>query len=93
MKLFKDLGFIIIGSLLYALALTMLAMPNKLAEGGVPGASIILHYAFDWSAGITNFILTAAVIGDRLSLFTQTNNGIDVTYCAAHILVHLSYGK
>lgn len=62
MKLTRDVGLITIGSLLYALALTMLAMPNKLAEGGVPGASIILHYAFDWSVGVTNFILTAAIM-------------------------------
>src|SRR5699024_4031056 len=40
----------------------MLAMPNKLAEGGVPAPSIILHYAFDWSVGVTNFILTAAIM-------------------------------
>lgn len=62
MRTFKDLLLIIFGSLIYALALTGLAMPNNLAEGGVAGASIILHYALDWSVGITNFVLTAIIL-------------------------------
>lgn len=62
MKHFKDLLLIIFGSLIYALALTTLAIPNNLAEGGVAGASIILHYALDWSVGLTNLVLTAIII-------------------------------
>jgi len=53
---------IILGSLCYALALTILAIPNNLTEGGVPGAAIILHYAFDWSPGIVTFILTSVIM-------------------------------
>ncbi|WP_130860586.1 YitT family protein [Gracilibacillus phocaeensis] len=60
-KFIKDLVMVIIGCLVYALALTLLAIPNQLAEGGVPGASLILHYAFGWSPGIVTFILTAIV--------------------------------
>src|SRR5699024_3727237 len=63
MKTFpKDFLMITIGSLCYALALTMLAIPNHLTEGGVPGAAIILHYAFDWSPGIVTFILTSVIM-------------------------------
>lgn len=58
----KDLSMIILGSLCYALALTILAIPNNLTEGGVPGAAIILHYAFDWSPGIVTFILTSVIM-------------------------------
>lgn len=58
----KDLLMITIGSLCYALALTLLAIPNHLTEGGVPGAAIILHYAFDWSPGIVTFILTSVIM-------------------------------
>lgn len=61
-SLIKDIIFITIGSLLYALALTFLVIPNHLAEGGIPGASIILHYAFGWSPGIVNFILTSVIL-------------------------------
>ncbi len=62
MRTFKDLTLISLGSLIYALALTGLAMPNNLAEGGVAGAAIILYYALDWSVGLTNFILTSIIL-------------------------------
>src|SRR5690625_2636784 len=58
----KDLCMITLGSLSYALALTLLAVPNNLNEGGVRGAAIILHYAFDWSPGIVTFILTSVIM-------------------------------
>lgn len=61
-KLLIDLIFIIVGTLLYALALTFLAIPNNLADGGVPGLALILYYALDWSPGMVNFILSAAII-------------------------------
>lgn len=61
-RFFTDLFFIIAGCLSYALALTLLAIPNDLAEGGVPGAAVIAHYAFDWSPGIVTFILTSAIM-------------------------------
>lgn len=58
----KDILMIAIGSLCYALALTVLAIPNNLTEGGVPGAAILLYYAFDWSPGIVTFILTSIIM-------------------------------
>ncbi len=61
-SLTKDVLMITIGSLCYALALTILAIPNNLTEGGVPEAAIILHYAFDWSPGIVTFILTSIIM-------------------------------
>lgn len=63
MKLFiEDLSMIVLGSVCYALALTLLAIPSELTEGGVPGAAIILHYAFDWSPGIVTLVLTTVVM-------------------------------
>ena len=61
-KMVRDLFFIVIGCLSYALALTTLAMPNELTEGGVPGAALILYYAFGWSPSITTFILTSSIM-------------------------------
>lgn len=61
-KWIKDLLLIIVGSLLYALSLTFLLIPNNLADGGLAGASIILHYVFGWSTGVVNFILSFVVI-------------------------------
>nr|WP_156645441.1 YitT family protein [Lentibacillus sp. JNUCC-1] len=53
---------IVVGSFIYALALTVLAIPNQLAEGGVSGASMIIHYAFGWSVGLTNFVITSVIM-------------------------------
>lgn len=61
-RLLIDLVFITAGTLLYALALTFLAIPNNLADGGVPGLAIILFYAFDWSPGMVNFILAGVIV-------------------------------
>lgn len=60
--LFRDISMITIGALCYALALTVLAIPNDLTEGGVPGAAILLYYAFGWSPGIVTFILTSVIL-------------------------------
>lgn len=59
---FRDLSMVVIGCLSYALALTILAIPNNLAEGGVPGAAVILHFAFDVSPGIVTFVLTTIIM-------------------------------
>ncbi len=62
LKFSKDLLMITAGSLLYALAINLLLIPNNFADGGIAGASIILHYVFDWSPGIINFVLSAIII-------------------------------
>ncbi|GGK05098.1 membrane protein [Lentibacillus kapialis] len=61
-KLVIDLTMIVAGTMLYALALTFLAIPNNLADGGLPGLSIILYYAFGWSPGIVNFVLASIIL-------------------------------
>lgn len=61
-KFIKDLAMITVGSLLYALALNFLIIPSNLADGGLTGASVILHYVFGWSPGIVNFILASSAI-------------------------------
>ena len=45
--LLRDISMVTIGSLFYALALTILAIPNDLADGGIAGLAIILFYAFN----------------------------------------------
>src|SRR5699024_12309953 len=80
LKLARDILMITVGSLMYALAVTFLAIPNDLADGGIEGLSIILYYAFNWSPGILKFLFKAVIlaIGYRsllhralgLSLFT-----------------------
>ncbi|AIF44385.1 YitT family protein [Virgibacillus sp. SK37] len=61
-NIFRDIIFITLGALAYALSVTFLIIPNNLGDGGLTGISVILHYAFGWSPGIVNFILATIVI-------------------------------
>ncbi|WP_243290752.1 YitT family protein [Bacillus sp. FJAT-47783] len=54
--------FIIVGSLIFALGINYFAIPNKLSEGGVIGITVVLHYLFDWSPGLVNFILNGILM-------------------------------
>src|SRR5690625_6239807 len=60
--LVRYISMVTIGALCYSLALTILAIPNDLTEGGVPGAAVLLYYAFGWSPGIVTFILTSVIL-------------------------------
>ncbi|MNH93927.1 hypothetical protein D3C73_465370 [compost metagenome] len=57
-----DLLFIIIGSLMFALAVNLFVIPNQLGEGGVTGITIILYYLFQWSPGLVNLILNSFLL-------------------------------
>lgn len=57
----KDYIFMILGTLLFALSVTLFAMPNALAEGGIPGASLLLYYGFGLSPAIMTFILNTII--------------------------------
>ncbi|MGA9289185.1 MAG: YitT family protein [Anaerobacillus sp.] len=58
----KEITLIIIGSLFFALGVNLFAIPNELGEGGVTGISMILYYLWDWSPGITNFVMNAVLL-------------------------------
>ena len=58
----KEITLIIIGSLFFALGVNLFAIPNELGEGGVTGISMTLYYVFDWSPGITNFVMNGVLL-------------------------------
>ncbi|RDZ18345.1 hypothetical protein C3744_05600 [Priestia megaterium] len=58
----KEIILIIVGSLIFALAINYFAIPNELAEGGVTGVTMITYYVLGWSPGITNFILNGLLV-------------------------------
>src|SRR5699024_3991614 len=60
--LVRDISMVTLGALCYSLALTILAIPYDLTEGGVPGAAVLLYYAFGWSTGIVTFIFTSVIL-------------------------------
>lgn len=68
-----DIVLIIVGAFFFALAVNLFAIPNDLGEGGVTGITLILYYLFEWSPGITNFVLNGIllIIGYRFWIKKQ----------------------
>lgn len=57
----KDYIFMILGTFLFAVSVTLFAMPNALAEGGIPGASLLLYYGFGFSPALMTFLLNTVI--------------------------------
>jgi len=67
-QLLKHLVGIIIGATIVSVSINTLIIPNKIADGGVTGISIVLHYLFDWSVSWTILLLNLPlfIVGLRL---------------------------
>lgn len=61
-KRIMDIFTIMVGALLFALAVNLFVIPNELGEGGVTGITIILYYLFQWSPGLANLIINAVLL-------------------------------
>ncbi|MFZ4453852.1 YitT family protein [Salibacterium aidingense] len=59
----KNTIYIIIGTLLFALAVTQLAMPNSIAEGGIVGMSLLIYYSLGISPSISTPIIFVMLLG------------------------------
>ncbi|MCR8634810.1 MULTISPECIES: YitT family protein [Paenibacillus] len=57
-----DIFILIVGSLMFALAVNLFVIPNEFGEGGVIGTSIILYYVFQWSPGLVSLILNSCLL-------------------------------
>lgn len=57
-----DILMIMLGSLLFALAVNLFVIPNDLGEGGVTGLTIIAYYLFGWSPSIVSFVMNSALL-------------------------------
>jgi uncharacterized membrane-anchored protein YitT (DUF2179 family) len=53
----RDLIYILIGSIILALALVFFLVPNRIAPGGVAGLSLILHHLFGLPTGMVMLVL------------------------------------
>ncbi|MGZ9583110.1 YitT family protein [Paenibacillus marinisediminis] len=61
-KRYIDILMLILGSLIFALAINLFVIPNEFGEGGVTGITIILYYLFEWSPGLVSFVLNAILL-------------------------------
>ena len=53
---FRDLGFILVGSLAQAFGLRLFLIPADLASGGVSGVAQLINHITDWPIGLMVFI-------------------------------------
>jgi uncharacterized membrane-anchored protein YitT (DUF2179 family) len=79
-----DLLIIMIGALIFALAINLFVIPNEFGEGGVTGITIILYYVFGWAPWLMSLIFNSflLIVGYRF-LDKQT-----VIYTIAAVLFH-----
>ncbi|GAK13307.1 LOW QUALITY PROTEIN: hypothetical protein JCM19039_3145 [Geomicrobium sp. JCM 19039] len=58
----KDFIVMAMGTLLFAMSITLLSMPNQLAEGGVAGLSLLLYYGINLSPALVTFIVNGILL-------------------------------
>ncbi|AIQ77072.1 MULTISPECIES: YitT family protein [Paenibacillus] len=61
-KRISDIVSIIVGALLFSLAVNLFVIPNEFGEGGVTGLTMITYYLYQWSPGIVSLILNALLL-------------------------------
>ncbi len=82
-QLFKHLIGIIIGATIVSISINTLIIPNQIADGGVTGIAIILHYLFNWPVSWTIlllnlplFILGLRLVGRNFLVFSVVGVGV-----------------
>ncbi|MFB4160179.1 YitT family protein [Geomicrobium sp. JSM 1781026] len=58
----RNYALLVIGILFFSLSVTLFAMPNNLAEGGVPGLALLLYHGFEISPSLVTFIVNAVTL-------------------------------
>ena len=79
----KHLLGIILGASIVSTSINTLIIPNQIADGGVTGIAIILHYLFKWpvswiilALNLPLFILGLKMVGRKFLLFSVLGVGI-----------------
>lgn len=67
-QLLKHFLGIILGAAIVSVSINTLIIPNRIADGGVTGIAIILHYLLKWPVSLTVFLLNVPlfIVGLRL---------------------------
>ncbi|MCH4985547.1 YitT family protein [Macrococcus epidermidis] len=58
----KSVFFVLLGSLIFSLAVNVFIIPANLGEGGVTGMSLIFLYSFGWSPAITTLLMNLVLL-------------------------------
>lgn len=57
-----DLGFILLGSVIYALSVDVFTAPNLIAPGGITGLATVINYLFGTPIGLMAFLINVPII-------------------------------
>lgn len=57
-----NIGYYILGSLIYGVALKLFITPNEISPGGVTGVSTVLNYCFSLPIGLCVFIINIPIL-------------------------------
>lgn len=58
----KDIALISVGAFIYAFGVNYFFVANKLADGGIAGISVILHYLFNFNISTTYLVLNVPLV-------------------------------
>ncbi|MBM7598800.1 uncharacterized membrane-anchored protein YitT (DUF2179 family) [Virgibacillus halotolerans] len=58
----KDFGLMVLGTFFFAFSVAIFAMPNSLAEGGIPGLSLLLYFELGWSPALVTLIANGFIL-------------------------------
>ncbi|MDQ0206628.1 YitT family protein [Alkalicoccobacillus murimartini] len=58
----KDYALMILGTFFFSLSISIFAMPNSLAEGGVAGLALLLYFGLDWSPALVTLIANGIIL-------------------------------
>ena len=93
-QLFKHFIGIIIGATIVSVSINTLIIPNEIADGGVTGIAIVLHYLFDWQVSwivlllnLPLFILGLRLVGRDFLVFSVV--GVGVLSTTLSLTMHL----
>ncbi|HBW35525.1 MAG TPA: YitT family protein, partial [Desulfosporosinus sp.] len=74
---------IVIGASIVSVSINTLIIPNHIADGGLTGIAIILHYLFNWPVGwavfllnLPLFILGLRMVGRSFLIFSIVGVGM-----------------
>ncbi|MCL6573366.1 MAG: YitT family protein [Bacillus sp. (in: Bacteria)] len=89
-KTLKDILFILIGALIFAVGVNYFTIPNRLSEGGILGITIITHYLFQWSPGVVNLVLNLLLLTIGYKFFdkrTFVYTLLSIAACSGFLLL------
>lgn len=93
-QLFKHFIGIVIGSTIVSISINTLIIPNEIADGGVTGIAIILHYLFSWPVSwavlllnLPLFFLGLRMVGRDFLVFSIV--GVGVLSATLSLTTHL----